>query len=130
MLVNEPRNIEQKIHSALSEKREGKEWFRCEIHEALEVIHAVSGTEVLLHGTKVPPEPQVAGQGATGSKDVGTSAAVKTGKYSRTATYSGKCSHCGEQFTVTLTRYDSGARCPSCFRRNDTSHFELREFVI
>ena len=44
MLIEEPREIEQKTHHLLSSKREAKEWFRCSAEEAIAKIKQVSGT--------------------------------------------------------------------------------------
>ena len=40
-------------------------------------------------------------------------------RFSSTTTYADNCAYCGKYFAVTLTRHDSGARCPECFHRND-----------
>jgi hypothetical protein len=41
ILVEEPRDVEQKVHDALRGKREGKEWFRCSVEEAIYAIDSV-----------------------------------------------------------------------------------------
>jgi hypothetical protein len=41
ILVEEPRDVEQKVHDTLREKREGKEWFRCSVEEAIYAIDSV-----------------------------------------------------------------------------------------
>ncbi len=47
-LVNEPRSVEQKIHRALADKNEGKEWFRCEVVEAILEIHRLIEKSIIL----------------------------------------------------------------------------------
>lgn len=48
VLVRNPKDIESKIHSSLSNKREGKEWFRCSAIEAIETIRLViNGKEIV-----------------------------------------------------------------------------------
>ncbi len=42
LLVNAPREVEQKIHTRLAEKREGKEWFRCSLQEAISAVDSVA----------------------------------------------------------------------------------------
>ena len=42
VLVEEPFQIEQKLHKALSNKHEGKEWFRCSVHDA-DCIKTITG---------------------------------------------------------------------------------------
>ena len=43
VLVNEPRNVEQTVHSHMKNYREGKEWFRCTVEDAVLVIQGVVG---------------------------------------------------------------------------------------
>jgi hypothetical protein len=38
ILIEEPFQIEQKLHKALSAQREGKEWFHCSVSDAIAVI--------------------------------------------------------------------------------------------
>ena len=47
VLINEPRQIEQKVHKALAEKWESKEWFRCSIEEAIAAIKQVVGENII-----------------------------------------------------------------------------------
>jgi 5-formaminoimidazole-4-carboxamide-1-beta-D-ribofuranosyl 5'-monophosphate synthetase len=47
-LVSSPRDIEQQVHMRLNHKREGKEWFRCSLPEAVEAIRSVVDTDGLL----------------------------------------------------------------------------------
>jgi hypothetical protein len=37
-LVDNPRDVEQKAHKYLSDYREGKEWFRCDVDVAAKAI--------------------------------------------------------------------------------------------
>lgn len=48
VLVNEPRNIEQTVHTLLKEYHTNKEWFNCSIDIAISAIREVAGNEVLL----------------------------------------------------------------------------------
>lgn len=48
ILTWDPRDIEQSVHSRLKEKREGKEWFRCTIEEAIVAIKDEVGKDSLL----------------------------------------------------------------------------------
>lgn len=43
VLVENPQAIEQRVHKNLAHKREGNEWFRCGISEAVSEIRAVIG---------------------------------------------------------------------------------------
>lgn len=47
VLVEDPRSVEQAAHLALASKREGKEWFRCPVLEAIAAIRACSKTVLL-----------------------------------------------------------------------------------
>jgi hypothetical protein len=42
VLVESPREVEQQAHQQLSEKREGKEWFRCSLEEAIATVDAIA----------------------------------------------------------------------------------------
>ncbi len=52
VLVEEPREIEQKAHSNLAHIREGKEWFRCSPEEAVVAIQTVVGNNALIQNFK------------------------------------------------------------------------------
>jgi hypothetical protein len=43
-LVEDARGIEQAVHRLLNDKREGKEWFRCSVAEAIEAIKKTAAT--------------------------------------------------------------------------------------
>jgi hypothetical protein len=42
MVVTAPREVERKIHQRLLSKRDGKEWFRCSVVEAIAAVKDVS----------------------------------------------------------------------------------------
>lgn len=52
VLVEQPRNIEQKVHKELAEYREGKEWFRCTPEFAISVIQRIVGNGVIAESFK------------------------------------------------------------------------------
>lgn len=52
VLVNEPRDIEQKVHSHLKSHKEGKEWFRCSSEEAIATIQTVVGSSAQIENFK------------------------------------------------------------------------------
>lgn len=69
-------------------------------------------------GTDVPP-PAAKSTTRTTRNPAETSVPASTAKgYTRTTRFDGTCKKCGAKFTVTLTGYDSGARCPECFHLN------------
>ena len=49
-LVFSPRELEQRIHADMKDLRAGKEWFRCEVSDAVKEIRATA-KDVLLHET-------------------------------------------------------------------------------
>jgi hypothetical protein len=62
-LVINPREVEQRVHKALDEVREGKEWFRCSVITAKSRLDAViqsnpysSANDKVHEGTAKPPE--------------------------------------------------------------------------
>lgn len=44
-LLFEPREVEQRVHALLKDKREGKEWFRCSIEDAVNAIRTVNSDQ-------------------------------------------------------------------------------------
>lgn len=65
MLLEEPYQIEQRIHKVLSSCKEGKEWFRCSIKEAITAIKEIvtlsfiyEQTREALPEEKLPPTLQ------------------------------------------------------------------------
>lgn len=52
VLVDEPREVERAVHRQLRDKREGKEWFRCSIDEAVASVKSVVGERGLLERFK------------------------------------------------------------------------------
>jgi hypothetical protein len=47
VLVRAPRDTEQRIHKELRDKREGKEWFRCTLHEAVTAVRSIAAGAVI-----------------------------------------------------------------------------------
>ncbi len=47
MLIEEPYQIEQRIHKMLSAAKEGKEWFRCSVKEAIAAIKEIAATSFI-----------------------------------------------------------------------------------
>jgi len=42
LLVENPRIVERKVHEKLAKRNEGKEWFQCEVHEAVKEIESIA----------------------------------------------------------------------------------------
>jgi hypothetical protein len=60
MLIEEPYQIEQRIHKVLSSCKEGKEWFRCSIKEAITAIKKIVASSFIYEQTrKALPEEQL-----------------------------------------------------------------------
>lgn len=60
MLIEKPYQIEQKIHKILSGNKEGKEWFRCSVKEAILVIKEIAANSFIYEQSRVGliEEPQ------------------------------------------------------------------------
>jgi len=52
MLIDNPYEIEKRVHKLLLDKREGKEWFRCSSEVAVATIKQVAGDDILLENFK------------------------------------------------------------------------------
>ena len=52
VLVENPREIEQQVHCHLNNKKEGKEWFRCTIKDAITAIKVIASTKAILENIK------------------------------------------------------------------------------
>jgi len=52
VLVDEPHDIEQRVHSHLREHREGKEWFRCSFDIAVSAIRGVTDSNIYVENFK------------------------------------------------------------------------------
>jgi hypothetical protein len=75
LLIDEPRQVEQKTHKLLSAKHEGKEWFRCTPEEAVVAIRQIAGDRIITETNKykrverTKVEDQVYKQAAQETKD-------------------------------------------------------------
>lgn len=60
MLIEEPYQIEQRIHKILSGDKEGKEWFRCSVKEAIVAIKEIAATSFIYEQSRtgLTEEPQ------------------------------------------------------------------------
>lgn len=123
ILIENPREIEQLAHKRLHKKREGKEWFRCNLEEAIHAIRTVAKTKIILETKKdTKPEPII--HTTTPSQPTVTSSYLSTG------TYSGKCSFCKSLITVTIQSSAQNVRCPKCFRQSSTQGFTPKRITI
>jgi len=48
VLIKEPYQLEQQVHEFLSSKREGGEWFRCNVEEAISAIRQCAEDRIIL----------------------------------------------------------------------------------
>lgn len=60
MLIEEPYQIEQKIHRILSDNKEGKEWFRCSVNETILAIKEIAANSFIYEQSRsgLIEEPQ------------------------------------------------------------------------
>jgi hypothetical protein len=96
VLVENPRELEQKVHAQLSTFHERKEWFRCSVSQAISAIKSASGSSVLLERI---------------GKGIPESTAVTNDHY---RTYERTCKRCASRFAVALSEPDSTNKCPKC----------------
>ncbi len=53
VLVENPYLVEQKTHKVLRKNKEGKEWFRCEVGDAITAIKTVVNTNIIYEKTNI-----------------------------------------------------------------------------
>lgn len=127
MLLENPRDAEQRAHSRLASFREGKEWFHCTLEQAISAVKAVASAPILLEtqyaSTKKFQEPAEPRK-AVGAHSTNHSSTRPIG------TYAGACSHCGTNVSCTLHPRDTQIKCPECFRLTDISAFKRHEFTL
>lgn len=125
-LLEEPRQVEMGVHRELAQHREAKEFFKVSVEVAVHAVKRVlaqQGKSVLL-GSFKHQEACIDGAGSTTMrKATVTGHPMPAERRSGTARFIGCCGYCGSEFGVTLTRHDSGAACPNCYKRNDVSDF-------
>jgi hypothetical protein len=140
-LVYAPRDMERRVHEKLADVREGKEWFRCSVSLAVAAIRALDQEGMLIEQVNdkatAPSQLQKGQSQESGPKrQMGATTRLSSGpaqpkaRITAAATYRGFCAHCRESFSVTLTRHDTVARCPSCFRSNDVSEFLRSQLML
>jgi hypothetical protein len=146
-LVYGPRDLERRVHKKLAHMREGKEWFKCSVAQAIEAIHELERDGVLLEqvnqqhasfpsrsNTSPSPQDQMPGVEATTIRSTRapllTVPAAAASSPRAAGTYRGLCGHCGESFSATLARGATVTRCPACLRMQDVSGFLRAELIL
>jgi T5orf172 domain len=86
VLVENPRELEQKAHAQLADFREKKEWFRCSVTQAISAIKTVCGSSALLERE---------------GKEIVDVDDVRSDHYGMYLRY---CRHCGSDFSRRLAR--------------------------
>ena len=127
VLLENPREVEQRAHQHLAVQREGREWFRCTLEQAVLAIKAVMKSQMLLERQYgiievVPVQSEVL--------TANVSNLARKPNYRAVATFGGACSHCGAYFSTTLHPNDRQMKCPECFRQSDVKSFKRQEFII
>lgn len=131
VFVNQPRQLEKAVHDKLDKVREGREWFRCSTQMAILVIQEIAASHAILERDRRTIEPT--SQPIRKPKKVhctrsNETSLPKQNVFNRTARYKSKCEFCDMHYSVTLTRYDSAARCPHCQSVNDVTEFLKQVF--
>lgn len=132
-LVHGPRGAERQIHAKLSHVREGKEWFKCSVAEAVSAIKETLREGVLLEQVNLTTqieENSDARNNRGSARQIPQAQSGAAPTYRAIATYAGSCTYCGEHFSATLTRYDTIAKCPNCLRASDVSGFIKSELLL
>jgi hypothetical protein len=128
VMVRDPRNIEQRAHLALRGVLADKEWFRCTVGHAVEVIRQIVGNNIILEDFRgESTSTDSSAEDIASPITVGANTAVPL---RQTGTYAGNCTHCGTSFKVTLTRGENAARCPKCYRMNDATSLKHKKLFI
>jgi hypothetical protein len=146
VMVRQPHHLEQLVHKDLAGCREGKEWFRCSIADAISTIRRLLPEDVLIENVRhsefdnAPPEVEALTPEVIEPIQLGTIRSWSIPPVTHaprantqncrppptiraTAAHAGNCGHCRLPFAVTLTRDDKGTFCPNCSRYNDLSEF-------
>jgi hypothetical protein len=108
-LIRSPRDVEQALHSKLSQMREGKEWFRCSVAVVVAEIRSLYGPEILLEQS-----------GSTNDDDEDEAPAILSD------TVRGPCTYCGTLLEISRDSYAEAITCPGCKRKNYTTDFIRR----
>ena len=120
VLVNNPRDLEQRVHVALSNFNEAKEWFRCSICKVIEQIslHATDDFyienkyfDVLFTEDENRESVAISADFENPVDDRQNETKVH---FQRTRKHNDSCKICGTLFNVTITRFDRGVACPVC----------------
>jgi T5orf172 domain len=133
VMVRDPRNVEQRAHLALKGVLQHKEWFRCSVGHAVEVIRRIVGNNIILEDfrTELTSSDSKMNEGSSERESpMAATMPNTTAGVPQVGTYGGNCKHCGKSFKVTLTRGESAARCPRCYRMNDASKLKRQEFIL
>lgn len=154
VLVENPREVEQRAHKYLSKCREKKEWFRCSAREAIVAIkndlHIIlmenyrtadleeesqewgrsEEPEALTRSRQAENAPRLNNIEKSRPVEAVRITSVKIEPRRSTGTYVGTCSYCGNNFSATLYPRDTKARCPECLRINDATEFMPQEFLL
>ncbi len=131
-LVEDPRVVEQAAHRELSPNHEAKEYFRVSVDAAIQVLRQVlskQGKSTLLErGAHRSQDPTESPDNKARKAIVNRQPTPPGNGVNRTSLFIGNCGYCRNEFRLTLTRHDSAAVCPHCFRRNDVSDFLRQAF--
>lgn len=110
VLVHEPRDIEQAVHAFLVEFKEGKEWFRCSINDAISAIESVGGASLLFEKFKKP-------KGTVSYNELMAGLKLKRARYMVI-----NCAKCGNKFEANITGKGGCINCPVCLSANNVQN--------
>jgi hypothetical protein len=133
VMVRDPRNAEQRAHLALKGVLESKEWFRCSVAQAVDVVRKIVGNNIILEDFRTEQASNASNLNYGGPQresPTSTTTLATTTEFVHTGTYGGNCKHCGTHFKVTLMRGETAARCPKCYRMNDGSKLKRQQLIL
>lgn len=130
-LVFDAQRVEQRVHKALKDNNENKEWFNCTVSEAIKKIREIAGDSLLLE--EVGCEYFEA-EGCYENIDISNSKLCQSepikakvesiysfceGGVEKNLNFSVQrveqtCSNCRKSYSLTLTRYENQSICPHC----------------
>jgi hypothetical protein len=125
-LILDAQRVEQKVHKALKDKNENKEWFRCTVSEAIKKIKEIAGDDLLLEeggeSENIEVIPVVSQNDPINTEEVDSMPFESKGHLNFSVQrVQQACSVCRKQYSVTLTRYEKDTICPHCHKMDSTN---------
>ena len=112
-LVIEPYNIEQKVHAKLKDHNAGKEWFRCDVRDAIDAIKQIASDDLLserfVHESLRLPLDVVEVSGGPGTRKITV-----------------RCKWCRTEFAAIVSPSDAVVPCAKCLMTTKIDRFRAQ----